>query len=84
MVSFHKLLELLLLMGLQQIVMLHKLEVLQVVGVGLANALTAVVHKSEEDVSLKTGHHQHFQVFSLNIFDFFIVTENRLLLDPCY
>lgn len=71
-------------MRLQQIVMLHKLEVLQVVGVGLAYALTAVVHKSKEDVSLKTGHHQHFQVFSLNIFDFFIVTENRLLLDPCY
>lgn len=37
-------------MWLQKVVVLHKFEVLQVVGVGLADALSAVIHKSEQNI----------------------------------
>lgn len=52
---------------LKEIVVVHQLEVLQVVSMSLAHAISPVSHHSEEDLSLQVWGHQHLEVVSLDV-----------------
>ena len=66
---------------LQQIVMIHQLEILEEVGVSLSHVAGSVAHDSEEHLCLVVGHHEHLDVLSLHLFKALILTEQTLLLD---
>lgn len=66
---------------LKEVIMVHELKELEVVSVGLPHPLSSVGHLSEENLSLKVGHHQHLEVISLDLANGLIRTENTLLLN---
>ena len=61
--------------------MVHQFEVLKIVCVSLAHALSAVRHSSEENFGFEIGCHEHLEVISLNVTDGLICTEKALLLN---
>ena len=66
---------------LEQVVVVHELEILQEEGVRLSNATCAVCHRSKEHLSLQVGHHEHLQVLGLYVADCLVCAEDVLPLD---
>ena len=57
---------------LKKVVMIHELEVLEVVRVALADAFFAVRHDSEEHLSLQEGQHKELHVLSVDVPQLFV------------
>ena len=64
--------------------MIHQLEVLEVVCVGLTDALSPICHHSKEHFGFEVRHHEHLEVIRLNVTDSLICTEETLRLDLDY
>ena len=65
---------------LKHIVVVHELQELEIVGVGLAHAVCPIRHCSEENLSLQIRYHKHLEVLCLNFANCLVRAEETLLL----